>query len=476
MSAESEQFSGERERSSRPASRGSDATPPGDSPDLLRWRADLLLDEMMLGAVDVSAAGSDALATPSSVRPAQPSRNGAGEDAAPATDAAHGTNERLYSLEQRYDAFRRSLASDPQAPSLSESPRPESPRPGPAPHADGAKPAGPVPPPSPAASPAAASGASAAPSQPAAPAPDVETRWASAPEKWEWQDFGGNADQPPAAGAVAPNDAAAPAAAFAAGAADAAVRQDPAQYVSTMSVMSSSRKRSNLLPRMSTLDVDALNQEIAMLHSEIGALLPVGNEASERARHLLDKAYGILQSDPMRSAEVEYYMQQVRTIVDRMRQARHWSDLYRRRLRMYLMGWLLLATVLLVARYVFPLDIEALIAALAGASFDSLVVQNATTLAAAIAAGALGGAAGALYTMAQHTRSEHNLFDRKYGLRGLTLPIIPVFVAIVACLIFGAFYAVLGINPALNLIAGMLPAVAALAYGLGQETLYGTRD
>ena len=41
--------------------------------------------------------------------------------------------------------------------------------------------------------------------------------------------------------------------------------------------------------------------------------------------------------------------------------------------------------------------------------------------------------------------------------------------------VFGLVYAVTGINPAESLVAGLIPALAALGFGLSQETIYGTR-
>ena len=67
----------------------------------------------------------------------------------------------------------------------------------------------------------------------------------------------------------------------------------------------------------------------------------------ERSRHLLQKAQSILQSDPSRSAEVDYYLQQVRRIVQRTRQTAAWSNVYRNRLNVYLGGWILLGLVVL---------------------------------------------------------------------------------------------------------------------------------
>ena len=226
---------------------------------------------------------------------------------------------------------------------------------------------------------------------------------------------------------------------------------------------------------MSNLDPDALNREIAELHGEIGKLLPVGHETGERARHLLDKAYSILQSDPLRSAEVEYYMQQVRSIVQRLRQTRTWSDVYRDRLRVYLTSWLAFSAILLASRYVFQLQLQAALAGMAKLGPDSLVLQHWPALLGAAAAGALGSAIGALYTMQQHARTGDSFFDRKYGLRGLMLPIIGLIVGAVGYLLFGGAYALADLNPATNLVAGTLPALAAFAFGFSQESIYGTR-
>jgi hypothetical protein len=253
------------------------------------------------------------------------------------------------------------------------------------------------------------------------------------------------------------------------------VRHDPAQFVSAMSVMGN-KKRSTLLPRMSTLDVDTLHREISDLHGEIAALLPVGNETGERARHLLDKAYSILQSDPMRSAEVEYYMQQVRTIVQRLHQARQWSDLYRQRLHVYLWGWLGLSAVIVIARFIFQIDMEEALMWMSGSDRGSLLVGHWATWIGTAFTGALGGAMGALYTMRAHARGEHSFFDRKYGLRGLILPLMGLIVGALGYWIFGAIYALVGIDPSQSLTAAIVPTVAAFAFGFSQESIYGTRN
>lgn len=477
-----------------------------ESPELLRWRADLLLDEMMLGGVDVSAADRRSLAPlrtapavdngpraeshsvtseerpqpAATTRPPMPSSmpasltnaypdldapaarpwdNGttpAPRPLPPVVSSADGAaggepttrSERLLNLEQRYEQYRREQESMIQpAPPRAEPPVvAEAPR-----------------------------------SAPPAPksAEDDPNHWAEAPEKWLRQDFSPTPEPPvepppftelgsnsgghtsPSAGSVAlrPDYG------------DAAVRQDSALFVNAMSVMGG-KKRSNLLPRMSTLDVEQANRDITALHEEIAELLPAGHEASERARHLLDKAHTILHSDPMRSAEVEYYLQQVRTILQRRRQARAWSDLYRKRLRVYLGGWFSLAMILFLARYIFQPGFDAFVVWAFGVAEGGVIVQHWSSWVGTGAAGALGGAAGALYTM---TRNTEGLFDRKYGLRGLMLPIIGLLVGLLLYPLFGLVFGIVGVNPALNLVVGAVPALVAFAFGYAQESIYGTR-
>jgi hypothetical protein len=243
-----------------------------------------------------------------------------------------------------------------------------------------------------------------------------------------------------------------------------------------MAVMPTGPRRSALLPRMSRFDIDTLNREIADLHEEIRALLPVGHDQAERAQHLLDKAHTIAESDPERSAEVEYYMQQVRTIVERTRQSRKWSDLYRSRLRIYLLAWALLSAMTLTALLLSQFQIEAIVAGATGAARDAFVMLNFAGGLGSMMAGALGGALGALMNMGKHARTQYGFFDRKYGLRGLMLPIIGAIVGALIYTVFGIVYFFAGVNPSLSAVAMAVPALLAFIFGFSQESIYGTND
>jgi len=234
-------------------------------------------------------------------------------------------------------------------------------------------------------------------------------------------------------------------------------------------------KWSNLLPRMSTTDVQTLQQEITTLHSEINALLPAGHESNLRAQHLLEKAQTILESDPTRSAEVEYYLQQVRTIFQRVQQTIHWSNLYRNRLLIYLTGWSLLALIVLMASYLYNSQMGGLVADLLQWSADSFAAQNFTTWLSTIAAGALGGAVGALLNLRLRSHLEHGFFDRKYGLRGLILPVMGMLFGALLYLLIGPIFYLLELDPSISVTMSMLPPLFSFVFGLGQEFIYGTR-
>ena len=107
-----------------------------------------------------------------------------------------------------------------------------------------------------------------------------------------------------------------------------------------MTVGARGAMRSNLLPRSGDVNAEGLQQEIRDLMNEVTSTLPAGNEAYERSRHLLNKAQAILQSDPLRTAEAEYYLQQIRRIVQRAHQRNAWSAVYRKRLTVYLIVWI----------------------------------------------------------------------------------------------------------------------------------------
>jgi len=234
-----------------------------------------------------------------------------------------------------------------------------------------------------------------------------------------------------------------------------------------------SRTRTNLLPRNSEVDATVLLREIDEMRTEIGDFAPPTHEWSVRSRHLLDKAESILRHHPERTAEVEYYLNQVRSIRDRVRQTYQWSQIYYRQLRLYLGAWIAFSVLTLAGTLLYRQALAEAYAFFTGAPSHGFAAQSFAFWLAAPVAGALGGSLGALVNMRRYRRLDHGFLDRKYSLRGLLLPIM----ALVAGLIIYAPFALAAyfLTPT-GIAAWALastPVVLAFLYGFFQEKLYG---
>jgi hypothetical protein len=256
--------------------------------------------------------------------------------------------------------------------------------------------------------------------------------------------------------------------------ANGAVRRQSAALASSMTIGARTSLRSNLLPRSTEVDANTAQHELDELLHEVAAVLPPGHEATERSRHLLSKAQTILQSDQSRSAEIEYYLQQVRRILERTQQRNAWSDLYRTRLWSYLVSWTLLALVVLAGIILYRTDFAVLLADLAGAAVDAPWVLFAGMTLATACAGALGAILGVYVGIARRQRTEFGYFDRKYGLRGLLMPMFGFFFGLLIALAFATLFHFTGVDPNQSALV-LVAIVIAFFVGVGQESLYGAR-
>lgn len=397
-----------------------------ETPEALRRRAEALLDEMMLGAVDGGGADYGA----PSVQPWRPSaavpestHRAPGEWAAASgsTEPAPSGNGATYPAERNgYHASEEAVTAP--APALP-------------------------------------------PEGPSAPVrPATEARLIAAEDRYRpagdstsppWADANGSSEPGRLPGS--------------------AVRRHAPALASTMTVGVRASSRSPLLPRSTDVDIEALLEEISTLRADIAVALPPGQEASERSRHLLNKAQNLLQSDPSRSAEVDYYLQQVRRTVQRTRQTREGSAIYRQRMTFYLTGWILLATVVIGGIILYRYDLQASVQRLFDLPDASPVARFAALIAAATFAGALGAAVAILINMGRHARQKYGYFDRKYGLRCLLLPLLGLFFGSLIGLAWSLVYWVAAIDPATTLVAWLAPLFLGFCAGFGQEWLYGAR-
>ena len=244
----------------------------------------------------------------------------------------------------------------------------------------------------------------------------------------------------------------------------------------TMSVANRGSKYSTLLPRESNVDPELLQSEIASLSQQLATEMPPRHESRERAQKLLDKANTILQSDPLRSAEVDYYLQQVRSMIDRLRQSLNYSALYESRLRTYLFAWLALALIVLLGCMLYGRELISAISALANWGENSIGAQHLVAFLSTLFAGGLGGTLCAFWSLRTQPYREAGFLDRKFSLRSMILPITGFVAGLFIYLLLGLVYWGLALNPSHNLAITLLPMLLTFALASAQELLFGVRS
>ncbi|MCB0046882.1 MAG: hypothetical protein KDD92_15765 [Caldilineaceae bacterium] len=439
-----------------------------DSPELLRWRADILMDEMMLGSVDGGGA-----AYSGDYVPAEPdgSANGSGNYGADVASVPDGEGDFA-------DAYAASAVFSSQS---------ESPQSAPPPFESFSSEANAPARKEPGTTPSAAQQGATSGSRESEPGED---EWWQHPFRTASPAEAQGEPSHSAAGMIFPASTPAPMPDTEADQSDSLLRPPAAvQPAATFSPAEGSEARessriagkrsrpgarSNLLPRVSAVDTEALWREIDEMRTEIGAVTPAQHEWNVRSRHLLDKGERILRQSPDRTAEVEYYVKQVRSILERVRQSYGWSRIYMQRLNRYLLLWVAFAAVAAAGLFLYRGALVDFFSLVTGARPDGFVISLLPDWLAVIAVGALGGALGALMGMSRRQALEQGFFDRKYSLRGLLLPILAALAAFFIFIPFGliAYFMPLSWTIAVSLV--VVAALLAFAFGFFQESLYGT--
>ena len=440
---------------------------PEESPELLRWRADMLMDEMMLGAIDVGGAYAG-----SHQRPVDSAGNSASGNG---ISGGSATRERPHS---ESTAGESTISESPTGANQPASPSVRNGVGAPPSGVDASVHRAPAPQPAPdidtvtqaqEESVSIPQGDSSAPAHASANASlDV-----SSAQRASIPTTDNPLLRPPAANQVAEEQAhtrprlAQP---------DPVVNREYWQTHDVSSRVAGNGRSSTLLPRNSEVDTRTLTAEIATLKDDIGTILAPDHEWSIRSNHLLEKALNILKLDPSRSAEVEYYLKQARSIRTRAQQNFAWSQLYYGRLTTYLWAWSLLALVVLItcALYFWPLT-EYLIERY-GWSTNGFAAGNAVAFLSTLFAGALGASIGSLVNVRKRNHIRSGFFDRKYSLRGLILPPMSLIVASLIYLLFGLVFFLAGYTPLTSLVIVAFPISVALFYGYFQEKVYGTAE
>jgi hypothetical protein len=233
-------------------------------------------------------------------------------------------------------------------------------------------------------------------------------------------------------------------------------------------------RRNNLLPRMSETDVAQLRQDMTQLTAEVEQFLPLGHDWYARSEHLLERADHILRTTPERSAEVEYYLQQVRAILQRAQQTNTASLAYRKRLIFYHAAWLVLSLIGLATFVLYRQSFTTWLVSVFGLDPSGFMVGHVAAFAVTMAAATLGAALGGLWNMRRYLGQGRGFFDRKYGLRGLLLPAFALLAATIVYAIFALVCWMINLVPLDAPMWVIVPASVAFVFGFWQEHIYGT--
>lgn len=233
-------------------------------------------------------------------------------------------------------------------------------------------------------------------------------------------------------------------------------------------------RRNNLLPRMSETDVAQLRQDMTQLTAEVEQFLPLGHDWYARSEHLLERADHILRTTPERSAEVEYYLQQVRAILQRAQQTNTASLAYRKRLVFYHAAWLVLSLIGLATFLLYRQSFTTWLVTVFGLDSGGFMAGHVAAFAVTMAAATLGAALGGLWNMQRYLGQGRGFFDRKYGLRGLLLPVFALLAATIVYAIFALVCWMINLVPLDAPMWVIVPTSVAFVFGFWQEHIYGT--
>jgi hypothetical protein len=138
------------------------------------------------------------------------------------------------------------------------------------------------------------------------------------------------------------------------------------------------------------------------------------------------------------------------------------------------MAWVLLSLVVISGIILFQEQIQQTISQMFQLSDNSPIVRQ-TGLLIAIFAGALGAAIAVLLNMRRYRRRRYGFFDRKYGLRGLLLPLLGFAFGFLLAIVLALIFTFAGIDPLATPMLLLAPGLLAFIVGFSQEWLYGAR-
>jgi hypothetical protein len=192
---------------------------------------------------------------------------------------------------------------------------------------------------------------------------------------------------------------------------------------------SRTRREREVLDYVGLKQRQALWQEISEMYRQVPEVLST-DELHDEALTLLQKAQDILMEKPRQFDVAQYCVSQVRTILIRRKNTTRWTNTYGWATFLYEVLWI----VALSAAILFAPVVVNWIEGILGTLPSFIVVADLWNTSAW---GAVGGVAGALYSLYWHAAHEKD-FDKQYIMWYIVQPVFGVIIGAAIYIFFGA--------------------------------------
>ena len=222
-------------------------------------------------------------------------------------------------------------------------------------------------------------------------------------------------------------------------------------------------------PESLSSDAQLIEEEITGLYEAIERFRETRRENTGHALSLLREAREIIAGQPHRIERAQYNIEQARQIIERAKSSRSRSRGMALRTFGLLILWLAALGGLGAALYLYPLDVNEIILAIA--SSTGWNTSHYYSLLWTVASGGIGGWLGTISFLFERMRV-HEEFDRQYILRSMIQPLMGVVLGLICYGLLAVLFNSLNASLVGHPFTAYLPAALALPVGLWQVYVY----
>jgi hypothetical protein len=256
------------------------------------------------------------------------------------------------------------------------------------------------------------------------------------------------------------------------GPSDGTAADEVAKFLERMKEVISREEAEEIQSRIKDSDLKRLDREIDELYKETVASLS-GEDEAQAAFEGLRRARMMLLLEPEQFAEIEYLVNQIKAMLNRVQQSAEWGPHYGPRILAYEVLWLAFLGFFAVITLIPNTGLSRWVAYLLGTTGTSEELNWVMMLISTVCWGGIGGVTGALWSLHYHVSVRRD-FDRAENLWYFVQPIMGMVLGAMVYLIIGAGFLVVQVDmSAADAAFGarLLPATIALVVGFRQNVV-----